>query len=233
MDKNLETERFRQVLIESLDEAENKVPALSELEPLDPEFEARLLHISLGAPRSRTLRARIGEWFEEKFVRRFLIPATLVPAVALLALLLSNVFSRAPVERLALVARVESPRKVLGGPAETVSSQTELHIKRGQYLSLSLTPKQKQADVAVRSFIKHGETLTPWVPFDSTEDGSFVLYAPIDNLPNLEKSQEILLVVGRPQSLPDAAVLRAEAKTEAKTEHRDWYKETLRLYVDD
>jgi len=232
MDKNLEIERFGQVLKESLaEEAENRAPALSDLEPLSLEMEARLLRISLSAPSPRAFHLRVADWLEEKVSRRILIPAAVLSSVAVLTLILSSALRKEPVERLAFQARAESPRKVLGGPVDSLTSQSELHVRRGQYLLLHLTPvRQQKGDIKVLPFIKRGETIERWpVEFEHGEDGSFRLYVPVDSLPNLEKTQEVLLAIGRPNSLPDVAELR----TSLQPDHRRWYVEPFRLYIDE
>lgn len=232
MENDQEIERFRQALAQAIIEDDEAEGIAAGAQRLRPDLEARLLDISLGkrAPKRAALLHRLWSWLKEKSSIRIVVPATLLPAAAALFLIFGRPLLEPPVDRFAFRAEAEEARSVLGGPSQAVASTTELRIKRGQYLALTLTPpRQQNGAVAVRPFVQRGDTIEPWdVHFEAVEDGSFRLYVPVDAKLGLGPEQDILLVFGRPGALPNAEDLRVGKAAD----ERRWHLQRLRLYVD-
>lgn len=232
MEKDQELQRFQQALAQAIIEDDESERIAAGAPRLSRDVEARLLNISLGrrVQEHASLLARLRTWLKKKSSIRILIPATLLPAAVVLFLFFGRPLMEPPVDRFVFRAEAEEARTVLGGPSQVVASTTELHIKLGQYLALSLTPPRPQTGtVTVRSFVQRGDKIEPWdVRFEALEDGSFRLYVPVDVTLGLGPEQDILLAFGRPGALPNTEDLRSGKAAD----ERRWHLQRLRLYVE-
>lgn len=232
MENDQEIERFRQALAQAIIEDDESEEIVAGTQRLRPDLEARLLDISLGkrTPERASILHRLWRGLKEKISIGVVVPATLLPAAAALFLIFGRPLLEPPVDQFAFRAEAEMARSVLGGPSQVVASATQLRIKRGQYLALTLLPpRPKKGAVAVRPFVQRSDKIEPWdVRFEAVEDGSFRLYVPVDAALGLGPEQDILLAFGRPEALPSAEDLRVGKVPD----DRSWHLQRLRLYVD-
>lgn len=244
MSNELETERFRKLLLELIEERDgDKVEPSGPFTPLSPALERRLLQLSLpGGPPPLPLHRRLLAWLRAKLLRRLWIPLVLAPTTAaLLFLQLAGGpplrYAHAPVaQRKLYAAKAEMTRSpggqvLLGSGAAALAERTELRLKRSDMLTVRLPPAgADKGPLAVRTFIRRDSVLRPWnVTPELRPDGSVLLLLPVRMLPDLGADQEILFVYGRPDGLPDLAA----QPTAIPDAGARWRASSLRLRIED